>query len=94
METTGMELLKPAAKAAVFVALLAAGIGAGSLVGGTVVAVSAIPQDDSNCESNHCGRINVKWWFDRNACLPNGDGEMSCNAIDEHGNCESLACQA
>ncbi len=89
-----MKLLKSVTMAAAFVALLAAGITAGSLVGGTVSAVSAVPQDDSDCENDHCGRVDVNWWFDRDACLPNGDEETGCDATDEHGNCEDTGCQA
>ena len=88
-------LTKRAARATMVVVLLACGLMVGSALGGGFSYATAAAQEgeDDNCENDHCGRIDVNFWFDRDACLPNGDEMTGCDAIDKHGNCGDTGCQ-
>lgn len=97
MERMIGKLAKRAVRAAMVAVLLACGLTVGSALGGGFSYVPAVAQEreggeDGSCENNHCGRIDVRWWFDRDACLPNGDEQTACTAIDDHGNCEDNGC--
>ena len=95
MEQMISGLAKRAARAVIVAVWLACGLLAGSTLGGGLAydpAVAQPPGGDDDCENDHCGRVDVSWWFDRDACLPNGDEQTGCDAIDEHGNCRDTGC--
>lgn len=91
-------LAKRVARAAIVAVLLASGLGVGGALGGGLVYVPVVAQEgeggggEGGCENDHCGRIDVNWWFDRDACLDNGDEETGCDATDQHGNCDDTDC--
>ena len=77
-------------KAAGVAGLLALGIIAGGILGGSVSTVSAMPHVEPDCEDDHCGRIHVRFWFDRDGCVPNTH-HTACNAVGSNA-CEDVPC--
>jgi hypothetical protein len=91
-------LAKRAETFAIVAMLMTGGLVAGSALGSGFAYSPAVAQEGEgdgegdSCENDHCGRVDVRWWFDRDACLPNGDEETACDATDEHGNCGDTGC--
>lgn len=95
-------LAKRAAAFAIVAMLMAGGLVAGSALGSGFAYSPAVAQEGGGeggggdegggCENDHCGRVDVRWWFDRDACLPNGDEATGCDATDQHGNCDDTGC--
>ena len=72
------------------VGLLALGVIVGGILGGSVSTVSAMPHVEPACEDDHCGRIHVRLWFDRDGCVPNTH-HTACNALGKDA-CEDVPC--
>lgn len=72
------------------VGLVALGTVAGGILGGSVSTVSAVPHVEPACEDDHCGRIHVRFWFDRDGCVPNTH-HTACDAVGRNA-CEDVPC--